>query len=122
MDETRPPFNGFARAGEAAVQHAVDAGHYSLGEAASARAWLAWRTQERRREDQARSDASQAANLEVATSAKDAAWVAAEAARDAAREAKRANQLAASANRIAALALLAAAIAIIVSVIGLLHH
>jgi hypothetical protein len=104
-------FDGFEKAGEPAVRDAVNAGRYSMGEEASARAWLARKEEARRVEDQRRSDASHTANLEVATSAKDAAWAAAEAAREAAREAK-------TANIIATLALVAAVIAIAVSVIG----
>ena len=55
--------------------------------------------------DQGRIDASQSESLDIARSAKDAAWAAAEAARDAAHQAQ-------SANRIAKLALAAAAVAI----------
>lgn len=55
---------------------------------------------------------SQAESLEIARSAKDAAWEAANAARDAAREAK-------TANTIATLALIAAAVAIAISIIAI---
>ena len=63
------------------------------------------------REARLAKEASQAESLEIAKSAKDAAWVAAEAAREAAREAK-------SANMIATLALIAAVIAIAVSIVS----
>lgn len=61
--------------------------------------------------DRADEKVSQSENLEIARSAKDAAWEAANAARDAAREAK-------TANTIATLALIAAAIAIAVSIVA----
>lgn len=62
--------------------------------------------------DRAAEKASQVENLEIARSAKDAAWEAANAARDAAREAK-------TANIIATVALVAAAIAIAVSIVAI---
>jgi hypothetical protein len=70
--------------------------------------WLAQFDQQSR----LRNEASQAESIEIAKSAKDAAWEAANAARDAAREAR-------TANTIAKLALIGAATAIAVSILGL---
>lgn len=58
-----------------------------------------------------RSDASQAEQIDIARSAKDAAWAAADAAREAAREAR-------TANTIAKVALASAIVAIVVSIVG----
>jgi len=104
--------------GEAQVRLMMHTGSMPVPYNARAIEWLS----KKDHENQRLSEASQAEQIDIARSAKDAAWVAADAAREAAREAKKANQLAASANRIAALALIAAAIAIVVSVMGLLHH
>lgn len=70
-----------------------------------AEAWLRQKDQERADALALRNEASQAEHLEIARSAKDAAW-------EAARAAKHAN-------RIATAALIAAAVAIAVSIVGL---
>jgi hypothetical protein len=67
--------------------------------------WLAKFDQETR----LRNDASQAESLEIARSAKDAAWEAASAAREAAKEARTANEIAKTARLIAILATIASA-------------
>ncbi len=94
----------FERAGVAAVRDQLTRGLLDAQTEKVAIKWL----QAKEREA---TDASQAEQLEIARSAKDAAWAAAEAARDAAREAK-------TANIIATLALIAAAIAIAISIVA----
>jgi len=71
-----------------------------------------WATEWLRQHDQARSDASHSEQIDIARSAKDAAWSAANAAREAAAEAKKANM-------IATLALIAAIPAIAISIIAI---
>jgi len=109
--ETLPPFDGFERSGEAAVRQAIEDKFLTGGLRMSALAWLARKEEARRLQ----SEASQAEQIDIARSAKDAAWAAAEAARDAANEAR-------TANMTARLALAAAVIAIAVSIIGLFFH
>jgi hypothetical protein len=92
------------RAGEAKVRDQMTRGLLDAQTEMVARKWLQVKERER-------ADASQAEQIEIARSAKDAAWAAAEAARDAAREAK-------TANIIATLALIGAAIAIAVSIVA----
>ncbi len=65
--------------------------------------------------ERSRKESSQAEQMEISRSAKDAAWAAADAARDAATEAREANKHAKRANIIAALAIVVAIIALIVS-------
>jgi hypothetical protein len=74
--------------------------------------WLAFAKEWLAGLDHERNVASQSESLEIAKSAKDAAWMAADAARDAAREAK-------TANIIATVALIAAVIAIAVSILAI---
>ena len=90
--------------GEESVRRAIAQGGGAPEWIAFAKEWLAQFDHERKL-------TSQADSLEIATSAKDAAWVAADAARAAAREAK-------TANTIATLALVAAVIAIAVSIVS----
>jgi hypothetical protein len=90
--------------GEAKVRDNLAKGLFTSEWRPHAERWLAKFDHERR-------ESSQAESLEIAKSAKDAAWVAAEAARDAAREASKANT-------IATLALIAAVIAIAVSIVA----
>jgi hypothetical protein len=93
----------FEKQGVYEVRHRLKSGFLNTPEDGWARKWLIEKDQEEDR----RREASQAESLEVAKSARDAAWEAARAAR--------------IANNIAAAALVAAAIAIIVSVISLIH-
>lgn len=69
-----------------------------------------------RKQDQDRKDASSSESLEIARSAKDAAWAAATAARDAAAVAREAADAASDANTIAKIALAIAIIAAVISV------
>ena len=125
MDQNAARRAGFAAEGEATVRSRVGMGHHSPYNAehrALAVVWLDEMDRARDAEAAAHNDASQAEQIEIARSAKDAAWAAAEAAREAAREAVRANTHATTANRIASAALAAAVIAIAVSIYGLLHR
>jgi len=107
-----PPFSEFEKAGEWAVRHAVEAGHYSLGRAASARSWLAWKEEGR----QEVSDAFQAEQTSAASRAADAASRAADAADKANELARDANALARSADKTAKIAAAIAALALIASI------
>ena len=100
-----PPFSEFERAGEWAVRHAVEAGHYNEGRAASARSWLAWKEEGRQEEVKA----FQAEQASAASRAADAATRAADAA-------EAANTLARNANRTAKIAAAIAALALIASI------
>ena len=82
-----------------------------------AREWLALKDQESSRVW----DASQAEQISIARSAKDAAWAAAEAARESASEAKEANRLARQANTTATWAMIIAAIATGAALMALFH-
>ncbi len=73
-----------------------------------------------KRKDEPRRETSHAAELEIAQSAKDAAWAAADAARDAAAEAKEANRIAKRASASAHIATIAALISSIMSIVALL--
>lgn len=91
--------------GEDEVRTMLALGRYGSGRGKDkyVQHWLA-------EKDQEREASSKADSLEIARSAKDAAWIAADAARDAARAAN-------NANVIATLALIAAVIAIAVSAV-----
>lgn len=111
-DQKAAAFAQFEKMGEDEVRLWIQftpANHHSINVRLSwAKEWLAKIDQQTR----LRNEASQAESLEIAKSAKDAAWVAAEAAREAALEAKKANT-------IATLAMIGAVIAIAVSIVGI---
>lgn len=71
-------------------------------------------------QEESRKDASQSAQIEIARSAKDAAWSAAEAASEAASEAREHSRIARAANTRATIALIIAAASAIAAVMGVL--
>lgn len=73
--------------GEESVRTKYKLGNFAGDKKALVELWLEGK-------DQARREASQSESLDIARSAKDAAWVAAEAAREASRAASSANRLA----------------------------
>ncbi len=77
-----------------------------------AREWLTFKAQEQAEESERRNEASRSEQMEIARSAKDAAWAAADAARDAAKSAR-------TANKTAMIALIIAAASASGTVIGL---
>jgi len=103
MDETLPPFDGFARSGEALVRQNIEDKYITGGLRASAVVWLAWREEQRRTQ----SDALQAEQASAASRAAEAATRAADAAEAANTLARNANTTAKIAAAIAALALIA---------------
>lgn len=106
----------FEELGEAKVRQRLALKDFGDIEMRLAPEWLREKEEDRARLQAERSDASQVEQIDIARSAKDAAWAAAEAARDAAREAKNANRLAVIANVIAAAAMIVAGIALIKSI------
>jgi hypothetical protein len=103
----------FEEMGEAAVSLIVRTSGFATTNQRLAIKWLAQKDQESER----RREASQAEQIDIARSAKDAAWAAARAAERAAKAAEKANIR-------ATIALIIAAISIAVTLIGiwLVHH
>jgi hypothetical protein len=96
----------FDEAGEDVVRKNIASGVYAAENLRYAELWLARRERER-------SESSQAEQISIARSAKDAAWAAAEAARDAADEASTANHIAWTALGIAIISGIAAIFALV---------
>ena len=84
----------FDQIGEDQVQHNLTTGKYAGKRRKHAVAWLERRAQHHAAAEEERSLDSNAEQLSIARSARDAAWAAADAARDANRNATRANIIA----------------------------
>ncbi len=97
------------------VRSLLATGKFAGAKATDSNAWIAEQERAQEREVLLRTEASQAEQIAIARSAKDANWVAAEAGRDAVKEAK-------TANITAQAALAVAVIAILISTLGWLFR
>lgn len=105
--------------GEQTVRDLLANGRASSTKTLWAQQWLDEIDQERSDALDAKREASQSEQTEIARSARDAAWSAADAAREAATAAREQALAAKTANTIATVALIAAIIAMAISIIGL---
>lgn len=108
-------------AGEEEVRARVNTGRYTSGNKKRelAQQWLDKKVHERAELSERRKEASQSEQIEIARSAKDAAWSAAEAARSAAAEAREQSRMARAANIRATIALIIATISATTLIIDL---
>lgn len=113
--ETR--WQRFEQDGERKVRQNLASHVYGEDNGNMARAWLDHKVRERAEEAERRAQASSEEQLDIARSAKDAAWAAAEAAKEAATSARDAAREASAANTRTTIMLIITAISVIATIV-----